>query len=85
VALVRPVRSVGHEDSPADEVPGALALQPRLARGVRRVLGREELLDLRRVRQAQARLAPVPVHEQLPCSARTDGRVTGTFHAPSYK
>jgi hypothetical protein len=72
VALVRPVRAVGHENSSADEVPGPLALQPRLARGARRVLGRQELFDMRRVRQAQARLAPVPVHERLPCSpART--------------
>lgn len=86
VALVRPVRAVGHEEPSADEVPGALALQPRLAGGVRRVLGRQELFDLRRVRQAQARLAAVPVHEQLPCS-RTRGPNTHvlqrTFPTPS--
>jgi hypothetical protein len=46
-------------------VPRALPLQPRLAGGVR-VLGRQELLDHVRVRQAQPRLAPVPVHEELP-------------------
>jgi len=80
VALVRPVRAVGHEEPSADEVPGPLALQPRLAGGARRVLGRQELFDLRRVRQAQARLAPVPVDEQLACSARRHTRVTRTFH-----
>jgi hypothetical protein len=67
VALLRPAGAVGHEQAAADEVPGALPLQPRLAGGVRRVLGRQELLDHRRVRQAQPRLAPIPVQEQVPC------------------
>ena len=66
VALVRPGGAVGHEEATADEVLGALPLQPRLAGDVR-VPRRQELPHHAGLRHAHPRRAPVPVHEPPPC------------------
>jgi len=76
VALVRPRRAVGHDQAAADEVLGALPLQPRLAGDVR-VPRRQQLPHHARVRHAHPGLAPVPVHEQPPCTGASKTPTSG--------